>query len=144
MTFTSPVKALEYLQDHPVDLIISDFRMPEMNGATFLTEAGSCKPIRRASSSAPTRYRRHHACDQRRRHFPVRQQAVVRSRAEGAIVQVLAHRALQVENQQTRQRGSPAARHHLGAAGGARTSRAEAPGITSVRWAEDGSVLVED
>jgi response regulator RpfG family c-di-GMP phosphodiesterase len=33
------VKALEYLQDHLVDLIISDFRMPAMDGATFLTEA---------------------------------------------------------------------------------------------------------
>lgn len=35
---------LEILAEHKVDLIVSDMRMPEMDGATFLTEAKSAQP----------------------------------------------------------------------------------------------------
>jgi len=34
----SGAEGLEILQHHAVDLIISDMRMPEMNGAEFLTQ----------------------------------------------------------------------------------------------------------
>ena len=63
---------------------------------------------------------------------------------KAAIVQVLAHRALLVENQQLanevrRQRGVISEQQ-------AELDRLEleSPGITRVRWAEDGSVLLED
>jgi hypothetical protein len=59
-------------------------------------------------------------------------------------VQVLAHRALLVENQELanevrRQRGVISEQQ-------AELERLEleSPGITRVRWAEDGSVLLED
>ena len=145
MTFTSPVQALAYLQDHPVDLIISDFRMPEMDGATFLTEArkiqvnsariiisahADIEGIMRAINDAGI--------------FQFVSKPWSDHELKGAIVQVLAHRALLVENQQLanevrRQRGviseqqAELARLEL-----------ESPGITHVRWAEDGSVLLED
>jgi len=38
MTFQSPVDALRKIRDVTVDLVISDFLMPEMNGLEFLSE----------------------------------------------------------------------------------------------------------
>ena len=43
-TFVSAAKAVEYLESNSVDLIISDFLMPEMNGLEFLTKAKSFRP----------------------------------------------------------------------------------------------------
>ena len=43
-TFVSAAKAIEHLQFNSVDLIISDFLMPEMNGLEFLTKAKSFRP----------------------------------------------------------------------------------------------------
>ena len=44
VTFTSVKKALEYVKDNDVDLIISDYLMPEMDGITFLGEVRTIKP----------------------------------------------------------------------------------------------------
>ena len=42
--FNEPQKALEYLRENPRDVIVSDFKMPEMNGLQFLTEARKLCP----------------------------------------------------------------------------------------------------
>ncbi|HSG02712.1 MAG TPA: diguanylate cyclase [Marinobacterium sp.] len=42
--YTSAVEALAYLEKNDVDLIISDMRMPEMNGDKFLTKAAEIAP----------------------------------------------------------------------------------------------------
>ncbi len=44
MTFTSAEKALEYIDESNVDLVISDYLMPEMDGITFLGKVRSIKP----------------------------------------------------------------------------------------------------
>ncbi len=44
VTFTSAKKALDHVASGPVDLIISDFLMPEMDGITFLARARDLKP----------------------------------------------------------------------------------------------------
>ncbi len=145
MTFTSPVQALAYLRDHVVDLVISDFRMPEMDGATFLTEVRALQPnsariiisayadidgIMRAINDAGI--------------FQFVSKPWSDHELKAAIVQVLAHHALLVENQQLanevrRQRGIISEQQ-------AELDRLEleSPGITRVRWAEDGSVLLEE
>lgn len=44
LTFQSPLEALKELPDNPVDLVISDYLMPEMNGLIFLTEVKKIYP----------------------------------------------------------------------------------------------------
>ncbi|TSA05996.1 MAG: response regulator [Deltaproteobacteria bacterium] len=44
ITNASPEKALEILKHEPVSLIISDQRMPEMDGTEFLEKAGEIQP----------------------------------------------------------------------------------------------------
>jgi DNA-binding NtrC family response regulator len=43
-TFTSPSTALEFIEQQPVDLVISDYLMPEMDGITFLGKVRNIKP----------------------------------------------------------------------------------------------------
>lgn len=44
VSFTKGEEAIEYLKQHPVQLILSDMRMPGMNGAEFLTQARQLQP----------------------------------------------------------------------------------------------------
>ena len=41
---TSPVKALEIAEQHDLDVVISDQRMPEMSGLAFLARVRDCRP----------------------------------------------------------------------------------------------------
>ncbi|MFH1570524.1 MAG: response regulator [Gemmatimonadota bacterium] len=43
-TFLSPVAALEFVRDHDVQLIVSDYLMPEMDGITLLARVRELKP----------------------------------------------------------------------------------------------------
>ena len=42
--FSEPLRALEFYRDNPVPLILSDMRMPVMDGATFLTIVAKINP----------------------------------------------------------------------------------------------------
>ena len=44
VTFTSAKLALQHIRDHDVDLVISDYLMPEMDGITFLSQVRELKP----------------------------------------------------------------------------------------------------
>jgi two-component system, probable response regulator PhcQ len=145
VTYTSPVLALEYLREHAVDLIISDYRMPEMDGAAFLTEARKLQPhsariiisayadidgIMRAINDAGI--------------FQFVSKPWSDHELKTAIVQVLAHRALLIENHQfanevRRQRGIISDQQQE-----LERLELETPGITRVRWTEDGGVLLEE
>lgn len=42
--FNTPLEALEFIKNNPVDLVISDFLMPDMNGIDFLTNVKKIIP----------------------------------------------------------------------------------------------------
>jgi DNA-binding NtrC family response regulator len=44
-TFSSPVEALEYIQNEEVNLVVSDYLMPEMDGVSFLAKVRAIKPV---------------------------------------------------------------------------------------------------
>ncbi len=44
LTFTSPVQALDYFAENEVDLVISDYLMPEMDGISFLGRVRDLRP----------------------------------------------------------------------------------------------------
>lgn len=44
VTFARPGAALEYVASHEVDLVLSDYYMPEMDGITFLGRVRALKP----------------------------------------------------------------------------------------------------
>jgi response regulator RpfG family c-di-GMP phosphodiesterase len=143
--FSSPLQAIDYLRDHPVDLVISDYRMPEMDGASFLTAVKELQPdsarmILSAYSDMDGIVRAINDAGIFR--FVSKPWSDVDLRV--SIVQVLEHRALLLENRQLAnevrmQRGVISRQQ-------AELERleAESPGITRVRWTEDGGVLLED
>ncbi|MCP4566271.1 MAG: response regulator [FCB group bacterium] len=44
VTFTSAAKALEYIENNDIDLVISDYLMPELDGISFLGKVRDLKP----------------------------------------------------------------------------------------------------
>ena len=44
VTFLSPIEALEYVRDNEVNLVISDYLMPDMDGISFLGKVREVKP----------------------------------------------------------------------------------------------------
>lgn len=44
VTFTSANDALNHIKDHDVDLVVSDYLMPEMDGISFLAKVRDVKP----------------------------------------------------------------------------------------------------
>lgn len=43
--FHDPFEALEYVQKNPLDLVIADYRMPGMDGVTFLRKCREIQPL---------------------------------------------------------------------------------------------------
>jgi DNA-binding NarL/FixJ family response regulator len=43
-TFYVPQKALEYVQNNPVDLVVADYKMPQMDGIEFFKRCRAFKP----------------------------------------------------------------------------------------------------
>ena len=44
ITFTSAIEAVKYVKNNSVDLVVSDYLMPEMDGISFLAEVKKIKP----------------------------------------------------------------------------------------------------
>jgi len=144
-TFTSPVEALEYVASHQLDLVISDYRMPVMDGVSFLTRVKELQPD--AARIILSAY-----ADMEGIVRAINEAGIFRfiskpwsdSELKATVVQVLAHRELLVENRrladEMRVQRGVISRQQLELA----RLEAESPGITHVRWSEDGGVLLED
>lgn len=144
-TFTAPGEALQYLRAHPADLVMSDFRMPGMDGATFLTHVKELQPdsariILSACTDMPGIIRAINDAGIFR--FVAKPWSETDLRA--TIISVLDHRSMQLENRrladELRAQKSVVFRQQRELD----RLEAECPGITKVRWTEDGGVMLED
>jgi two-component system probable response regulator PhcQ len=145
VTFTSPHDALDHIRQNTVDVVISDFRMPEMDGATFLTMVRKLDPdAARIMLSAYTDLDGIVRAINDAGIFRFVPKPWSDTDLRASIVQVLEFRHLAIENRrladQLRKQGSIISRQQLEL----ERLEAETPGITSVRWSEDGGVLLEE
>jgi DNA-binding NtrC family response regulator len=144
-TFASAREALARMGSKHVDLIISDFRMPEMNGIEFLSAARELQPdAARLILSGQA-------------DLAVMIDAINRAQIyrfigkpwhdyelRSAVIQALAARALVVENR----RLADTVRRQYGKISRAEAElqrlEAESPGITQLRLTPDGRILIDD
>jgi response regulator RpfG family c-di-GMP phosphodiesterase len=144
-TFTSPYDALDFVRHNNVDVVISDYRMPEMDGATFLTMVKKLQPdAARMVLSAFTDLDGIIRAINDAGIFRFVAKPWTDTDLRTSIVQVLEHRHLILENR----RLADAVRCAEGVISRQQIElarlEAETPGITRVRWSEDGGVLLED
>lgn len=142
--FTNPIEALQYLKHEPVDLILSDYRMPEMDGTTFLVATRESQPD--ASRLILSGY-----ADLNGLQRAINEAAIDRFISKpwndyelmATIAQSLSLRELIVENR----RLADLMRLDIGeitpAEHEARRLESLEPGITRVSWGPDGSVMLE-
>ena len=145
-TYTSPIDAIRRAQDGiPFDLVLSDYRMPEMNGVAFLKEFKKIQPdaMRIILSGYADLAALIDAINEvgiyRFIPKPWNDYDVVQ-----AAEQAIAHRRLLLENRRLAdlvrlQRGR-ITRQELEF----RRIEEETPGITKVKWGPDGEVILED
>lgn len=141
----SGTEAIEKLRYTAFDLIVSDYRMPEMDGVTFLKQARTIQPD--AARIILSGY-----ADLNSVLSAINEAQIVRFLSKpwndyelvSAIGQALAYRALLIENQ----RLADIIRMQRGQVTEEEIERkrleSEDPGITRVHWGPDGSVILDD
>ena len=144
VTFTSPHDAIEFVRSHPVDVVISDYRMPEMDGATFLAMVRKINPdAARIMLSAFTDLDGIVRAINDAGIFRFVAKPWTDTDLRASIIQVLQHRHLVLENRlladQVRAQNSVISRQQFELA----RLEAETPGITHVLWSDDGGVMLE-
>jgi two-component system probable response regulator PhcQ len=141
----SPEEALEKIRHVAYDLILSDFRMPGMDGVALLKEAMTLQP--EAARMILSGY-----ADLESVMKAINEAQIVRFLSKpwndyelvSAIGQALAYRALLVENRRLAdlvrvQQGKLTAEDFE-----RKRLEDEEPGITQVRWGPDGSVMLDE
>lgn len=143
--FTSPVAALARVRHHPFDLLLVDYRMPEMDGVAFLRGAREVQPdAARLILSGYADLNALMGAINEAHVFRFINKPWLDFELVSAIAQALGYRDLMLENQRLAdlmrvERGRLTPQE-------LELKRLEAlePGITRVRWGEDGSVLLDE
>lgn len=144
-TFSQPAEALKRAEAQAFDAVISDYRMPEMNGVEFL------RAFRRLQPNAARLILSGYA-DLSGLIGAINEAQIFRFIAkpwheydiQSSVAQALAHRNLLLENQRladlVRVQEGKLSRQEMAL----RRLEEESPGITKVNWGPDGSVLLEE
>jgi two-component system probable response regulator PhcQ len=144
-SFVSPVAALERARHHTFDLVISDYRMPEMDGVEFLKQLRDTQPdAARLILSGYADLNALVGAINEARIFRFLSKPWSDYELVAAVAQALGYRNLLMENQRLAdemrvQRGK-LSKLEL------EMKRLEAlePGITKVNWGPDGSVILDE
>jgi response regulator RpfG family c-di-GMP phosphodiesterase len=141
--FDSPYGAVEFARHTRVDLVVSDYRMPEMNGVTLLTRLRALQPdatriILSACADRDSLIRGiNEAAIFRFIAKPWDDGELKRSIAEAIAAQAEAAETRRLADQMRLYHGHLSAEEHA-----LRLLEAESPGITHVERSEDGGVLL--
>jgi two-component system probable response regulator PhcQ len=144
-TFVSARQALVRIVAKPVDLIISDFRMPEMSGVEFLAEAVNAQPdVARLILSGHADFDAVIDAINRVQIFRYINKPWHDYELKSAVMQALAARSLVLENRRLadlvrKQYGKISRREAE-----LRRLEAESPGITHLKLSQDGRILIDD
>lgn len=144
-TFSSGALALERIKEQPFDLVISDYRMPEMNGVSFLKAVRDIQPD--AARVILSGYADHGALLQAINEAGITRflekpwDEAVMTQTICDVLQARDH-ALETESlaDQMRVQRGLMTQEELEL----KRLEAESPGITKVNWGPDGSVLLDD
>ncbi|MDR3387871.1 MAG: response regulator [Rudaea sp.] len=144
-TFTSTDEALIRASSIPVDLVISDYRMPGMNGIEFLSRVIAYQPnIARLILSGNADLDAVVEAINKLQIFRFITKPWHDFELKSSISQALAARALAVENQQladvVRVQNDRLKRHEAEL----QRLETESPGITKLKRSADGGILIED
>ena len=144
-TFDKPEEALARARDISFDLVISDYRMPLLNGVEFLEKLLQVQPtIARLILSGYADLQGLVDAINRVQIFRFIGKPWHDVELKGAVQQALEHRELMRENQRladlVRVQQGKLSRQQMEL----RRLEEQYPGITQVKRAEDGSILIED
>jgi len=143
--YTSTEEALRRIRTMPVDMILSDYRMPEMSGVEFLEQAIQAQPdVARLILSAYADLNAVMNAINKVQVFRFISKPWHDIELKSAVVQALATRTLTIENRRladiVRRQHGRLSRHEAEL----RRLEAESPGITKLKLAPDGGILLDD
>ncbi|HZP67446.1 MAG TPA: response regulator [Rudaea sp.] len=144
-TYTSVLEALKRVSTTPIDLIISDYRMPELSGVDFLAQVIERQPeVARLILSAYADLDAMTGAINRVQVFRFISKPWHEFELKSAVTQALAQRALLIENRRladlVREQHSQLSRHEAEL----RRLEAESPGITRLKVAPDGGIILDE
>jgi len=144
-TYTSAEQALRRVRTMPIDLVISDYRMPEMSGVDFLTQVIEVQPdVARLILSAYADLDAVMNAINKVQVFRFISKPWHDVELKSAVSQALSIRKLLIENR----RLADTVRQQTGRLSEQeaelRRLEAESPGITRLKLADDGGILIDD